>query len=87
MRHAPAPSQRPSRPQVDGASVTQLAGVRGGSPAALSAHVPTAPGASQRAQPLVHAVLQQTPSTQNPLLHAPADTHDCPSGSGVTNGP
>jgi hypothetical protein len=42
--------------------------------------VPIAPSSAQARQTSVQAVLQQTPSAQNPLSHSVATTQDVPSG-------
>jgi len=59
--------QVPSSPQLAGASGEQSPAWRGRAPAARATQVPTAPGATQVWQPPAQAVVQQTPSTQNPL--------------------
>jgi hypothetical protein len=57
----------------------QAARVPWGAPA-MGEQVPTSPGASQAAQPAVHEVLQQTPSTQNPVSHSVPAAQAMPSG-------
>ncbi len=41
-------------------------------------HVPVLPATSHASHSPVHALSQQTPSTQNPLTHAPFDPQDSP---------
>src|SRR6185369_11649749 len=57
---APSPSHRPLVPQVETGILVQVAGSRGGSPAARTTHVPSAAGEPQVLQPSVQALLQQT---------------------------
>ena len=49
-------------------------------PAATGLQVPALPATSQASQAPVHAVSQQTPSTQLPLLHSRPVTHAVPCG-------
>src|SRR6185312_11863847 len=70
FRQPPAPSQKPSRPQVMGESTGQVEAVRGAAPADRMTQVPGEAGAEQVAQPPEQAVAQQTPSTQWPLSHS-----------------
>jgi hypothetical protein len=49
-------------------------------PAATATHAPCAPLASHASHSPVHAVAQQKPSTQKPLVHAVAFEHVMPSG-------
>jgi hypothetical protein len=64
LRHAPAPLQVPSLPQVDAAAATHCAATSGGSPAAIGEHVPTLPLTEQDMHVPVQAELQQTLLTQ-----------------------
>src|SRR3954468_14741820 len=66
---APAPLHIPVGPQLVAGVATQT--LRGSVPAATGAQVPTEPERLQVVQRPVHAVLQQTPSTQKPLAHSP----------------
>ena len=75
-RHAPAPSQKPSVPQLDTADAEQS--LRGFDPGSANAHVPRLLGAAQVWQVPPHAVLQQTPSTQNPLMQSPPTAQAVP---------
>jgi hypothetical protein len=64
---APAPSQNPSVPQVAGSVCGQSS--RGSVPTSAGMQVPTLPVAAQVSQAIEQAVVQQTPSTQNPEPH------------------
>jgi len=77
-RQAPAPSHFPSRPQVDAASARQVDAVRGSEPAGKFTQLPAMPSAAQVLHPSVHALVQQTPSTQKPLAHSPEQVHASP---------
>ena len=66
-RQAPLPSQVPSSPQVDSSLAGQTSGARGARPSGTKAQIPGEPWTLQDRQVPVQAVLQQTPSTQNPL--------------------
>ncbi len=76
-RHAPFPSQVPSRPQLCAASTGQS--LRGSLPFATSPQTPSAPlplpAAVQLWQSPLHALLQQTPSTQLPDAQSAALLH------------
>jgi hypothetical protein len=71
---APAPSQKPSSPQVETSDFGQLESVRGCAPGGRLMHVPGLAVVvdEQVWQPPVQAVSQQTFSTQNPLPHCPS---------------
>ena len=58
---------------------------RGRAPAARATHVPTAPGATQVLQPSTQALVQQIPSTQNPLRQDALPAQAAPTGRGVTS--
>jgi len=64
LRHAPAPLQVPSLPQVVAAAIGHCAATSGGSPVAIGEHVPTLPESEHDMQVPVHALLQQTLLTQ-----------------------
>ena len=64
LRHAPAPSHVPSAPQLPTSDFGQVDAARGASPAGTSEHVPIDPVTSHLLHVSVHAVSQQTPSTQ-----------------------
>jgi hypothetical protein len=72
--HAPS-WQVPSRPQVDIAWAAHGGWPAGEGPLATLAHIPSIPHAMQGP---AHAVLQQTPSAQNPLWHALSVWHGAP---------
>lgn len=78
LRQAPAPSHVPSRPQVEGSEAGQTPAPRGAPPAGTNAQDPGAPAVLQDLHVSVHALLQQTPSTQNPLAQSPAHPHAAP---------
>lgn len=56
-------------------------------PAARLVHVPTVPARLQAWQPLVHDVLQHTPSTQLPDAHSQVLVHVLPSAFVATHAP
>ena len=62
LRQAPAPSQKPSSPQVEAADTEHSP--RGLVPASAAVHVPMEPTCAHVWQVPPQAVLQQTPSTQ-----------------------
>ncbi len=68
----------PSRPQVEGSEAPQTPARRGDSPAGTNAQIPGAPGVLQDLHVSVQALLQQTPSTQNPLAQSPPHPHAAP---------
>jgi hypothetical protein len=72
LRQWPAPSQLPSRPQVDTSELAQVDGVRGGSPAGTNVHTPGALATLQALHVSLHSLLQHTPSTQKPLTQSAA---------------
>jgi hypothetical protein len=71
VRQAPAPSHVPSRPQVEGSEAGQTPALRGASPAGTNAQIPCDPAVLQDLHVSPQALLQQTPSTQNPLAQSP----------------
>src|SRR5262249_32295819 len=84
LRHAPAPSQSPSKPHVVAASAMHSSW--GSLPAAMGPHTPSAPCSLRSALHAMQVPLQsesqQTPSTQYPVRHSlacvqgqPAATH------------
>jgi hypothetical protein len=77
-RQAPLPSQVPSLPQV--AAPASVHWFSGSCPAGTVEQVPPVPVSEHDMQVPVHAVLQQTPCAQNPLLHSPPAVHAAPSG-------
>jgi len=68
----------PSKPQVEAAAATQAVSLRGVPPATTKVHVPAEPGAEQVLQASVHAVPQQTLSTQKLLAQSAAHSQACP---------
>ena len=56
-------------------------------PAGRSAHVPTAPARLHASQPPAHAVLQHTPSTQEPEAHSALEEQTAPFDFGNTHAP
>jgi hypothetical protein len=64
LRHAPAPLQVPSFPQVDAAAAGHCDATSGAVPAAIGEQVPTLPATEQDMQVPVQAELQQTLLTQ-----------------------
>jgi hypothetical protein len=76
LRQAPAPSQKPSVPQVEAGEAEQS--LRGLVPGSANAHVPRLFVAAQVWQVPVQAVSQQTPSTQWPLVQSPAPAQAVP---------
>jgi hypothetical protein len=77
-RQAPAPSQVPSKPQVETSLFVHPLAVRGANPAVIDEHVPTEFCAAHVLHASVQAEPQQTPSAQKPLEHSPGQAHGCP---------
>src|SRR4029453_11958523 len=71
---APPPPPRPTQ----GAAPVQAVRAPCGSPT-MGAHLPNEPGASQAAHCAMHAVSQQTPSTQWFDVHSPSPPQVAPS--------
>jgi hypothetical protein len=67
LRHAPAPSQVPSSPQVETSACSQSP--PGSSPAGTGVHVPRAPVRLQAWHAAVHGPPQQIPCAQAPEEH------------------
>jgi hypothetical protein len=80
VRQPPFPSHVPSSPQVDTALFGQTVAERGGSPAATKLHVPGADIVLHDLQVSVQALLQQIPSTQNPLVQSAPQAQAFPFG-------
>jgi hypothetical protein len=78
LRHAPAPSQVPSRPQVSAPLSAHWPS--GSCPAGIVEHVPAVPARAHELQIPLHSVLQHAPSSQNPELHSSGAVHAPPSG-------
>src|SRR6185312_10867081 len=69
---------RRARHAAPGAVADADAGDRGGSPAATKLQVPGADVVPHDLHVSVQALLQQSPSTQNPLAQSPAQPHAVP---------
>jgi hypothetical protein len=78
LEQAPAPSQVPSRPQVDASAMGHERGSRGRSCLGTKAQVPTEPATSHRLHVSVQALEQQTPSTHELLAQSPSQTQGTP---------
>jgi hypothetical protein len=78
LRHTPAPSQVPSKPQVDVSAVGQAEGSRGFVPAVRFVQMPIEPAALHVLHDSVHAALQQRPSTQKLLEQSEGHLHAWP---------
>src|SRR5688572_20970923 len=85
LRHAPAPSQKPSLPHVDCSVAEHM--VRGLVPLPAGTHVPMLPTCAQVLHAPVQAVSQHTSSTQLPLAHWLAVVHAMPLASFGTHEP
>jgi hypothetical protein len=72
------PSQVPSNPQVETGLCGQVSAELGATPAATKEQTPGAAGVLHDLQLSVQAVLQQTPSTQNPVAQSAAQPHAAP---------
>jgi hypothetical protein len=71
----------PSHSAAEHGFVADATGHAGRLPCGLPAtgvHVPALPSTSHASHWPVHALLQQTPSTQKPLTHAPSAPHSSP---------
>jgi hypothetical protein len=81
LRQPPVPSHLPSVPHV--AAVMSVQVSRGSAaPNAAMVHLPMAPASAQLRHAPVHAVLQQTPSTQCWFWQSVLAAHFCPSSFG-----
>jgi hypothetical protein len=69
------PSHLPVLPQLLAAPVGHMVAMRGAVLAAMLLHVPMRAAMVQLWQPLVQALLQQTPSVQNPLVQSVLTAH------------
>jgi hypothetical protein len=78
LRHAPAPSHVPSKPQVVASAVWQVVASRGLPPGVMNVQTPIEPLAPHVLQPSVQAVLQHRPSTQKPLVQSAPHVHAWP---------
>ena len=80
FRHAPAPSQAPSFPQL--AAPWSAQWFSGSAPAGTSMHRPSLPAIAHERQVPSQAVAQQTPSTQKPDAQSDAAAQAAPGGLG-----
>jgi hypothetical protein len=78
FRQAPAPLQVPSSPHVETSALGQTLAVRGGVPFGTNEQVPGDAVVLHALHVSAQAVLQQTPSTQNPLAQSPPHPQACP---------
>lgn len=78
VRQPPLPSQVPSSPQDDAGLCGQTLATLGATPAATNEQTPGAEGLLQDLQLSVHALLQQTPSTQKLLVQSAAQPQAVP---------
>ena len=79
VRHPPFPSQVPSSPQEEAGPDGQTLATLGATPAATKEQTPGAEGVLQDLQLSVQALLQQTPSTQKPLVQSALQPQAVPS--------
>jgi hypothetical protein len=84
LRHAPAPSHLPSSPQLDAGDAGHADAARGLAPVGRFTHDPAEPATAHDLHPSVQAVVQQTPSAQNPLAHSLAHAQASPASFLVT---
>ncbi len=68
----------PSRPQLETSEIGQVPARRGATPAGTNPQIPGEPGVLQALHVSVQALLQQRPSTQNPLAQSPGQPHASP---------
>jgi hypothetical protein len=68
LRHAPLPSQAPSKSQVEAAAIVHW--LSGSCPAGTDAQVPSVAAIAHERQSPEHAVEQHTPCAQMPELHS-----------------
>ena len=78
-RHAPAPLQKPSLPQV--AMPPSVHWPRGSMPFGTFEHVPSVPATAHERHVPVQVVRQQTPCSQRPELHWAGAVQVAPGGS------
>ena len=83
LRQAPAPLQVPSRPQLATSAFGQRLSVRGFSPVGTKAQIPGEPATLQAMHVSPQRLLQQTPSTQNPLVQLASQPHVAPFAAGA----
>jgi hypothetical protein len=78
LRQAPAPLHVPSSPHVETSALGHTVADRGGAPFGTNEQVPGAAAVLHALQVSAQAVLQQRPSTQNPLVQSPPQPQACP---------
>lgn len=78
LRQTPAPSQKPSSPQV--AAPLSAHCPRGSIPAGMIEQVPIVPASPQERQTPLHSAPQHVPCSQKPELHSAAAVHAPPRG-------
>jgi hypothetical protein len=78
LRQPPLPSQVLSWPQLEAGAAGHSLALRGLAPAGTASQVPSEPGRLHDMHFPVHADLQQTPSTQNPLPQSEPHEQGCP---------
>src|SRR4029079_13713782 len=83
LRQAPAPLQVPSRPQLATSDFGQRLSARDFSPAGSEAQIPVEPGTLQAMQVSPQRLLQQTPSTQKPLVQLASQPQVAPLAAGA----
>jgi len=76
IRHAPWPSQEPSRPQLERGCAWHSSS--GSVPAGMGRHSPRAPGSAHDRHAAPQALEQHTPFSQKPLAHSLALAHVAP---------
>jgi hypothetical protein len=81
LRQAPAPLQVPSRPHVETSTLGHTLAAGGGEPFGTKEQVPGAAAVLHALHVAAQAVLQQTPSTQNPLTQSPPQPQAWPLAS------
>jgi hypothetical protein len=79
-RHAPAPLQTPSSPQLVDRVPTHWLAMTGAVPFGTFEQVPTRPDNAHDLHVPLHAVSQQRPCAQKPELHSAAAVHVAPIG-------
>ena len=81
LEHPPIPSQTPDCPQLD-AGLCAQSPWGSAAPSVVGPQVPSRPACAQLTQGPVQAMLQQTPSAQNPEAHCDPALQTAPGGFG-----